>query len=114
MPWRECSTRQPAGSFAANHGSRASSLPRREATPEVLLLLTHKRRYNDLMPRRHKPVKHSPYRKVNNEASKRRYPSKITAERAAEVAMLQYPGLELSVYQGSDRGWYLTRRNPEN
>jgi hypothetical protein len=114
MPWRECLTRQPVWSFATNHSSRVNSLPRHEAAPEVLLLLTRKRSYNDFMPRRHKPVKHSTYRKVNNEASKRRYPSKITAERAAEVAMLQYPGLELSVYQGSDRGWYLTRRNPEN
>jgi hypothetical protein len=46
---------------------------------------------------------------VNNEAAKRRYPSEFEAKKAAEERMLLFPSLELTVYQGADRGWYLTR-----
>lgn len=60
------------------------------------------------MPRRNKPVKHTPYQPARSETAKRRYPTKHTAEDAAELRMLQNPGLELSVYQGTDGGWYLT------
>ncbi len=62
------------------------------------------------MPRRHTPPKHTPFRFIDSEASKKRYPTKHAAEKAAELSMLQKPGLELSVYQGTDGGWYLTRR----
>ncbi len=62
------------------------------------------------MPRRHKPVKHTPFQPVNNEGAKKRYPTKAAAEKAAEIAMLQRMGLELTVYQGLDGGWYLTRQ----
>jgi hypothetical protein len=62
------------------------------------------------MPRRNsKPRKHVPFRIVNNEAAKRRYPSEFEAKKAAEERMLLFPSLELTVYQGADRGWYLTR-----
>jgi hypothetical protein len=47
---------------------------------------------------------------VNNETSKKRYPSKQAAEKAAEERMLLQMGLILSVYQGMDGGWYLTRK----
>ncbi len=63
------------------------------------------------MPRRHTPLKHTRYTpSVNNEANKTRYPSKHAAEKAAELRMLENMNLELSVYQGQDGGWYLTRR----
>lgn len=62
------------------------------------------------MPRRHKPTKHTPFRLVNNEANKTRYPSKQAAEKAAELQMLQNMSLELRVYQAADGGWYLTRQ----
>lgn len=62
------------------------------------------------MPRKNKASKRAPYRYVNNDANKTRYASKHAAERAAEIIMLQNMGLELSVYQGSDGGWYLTRQ----
>jgi len=61
------------------------------------------------MPRKNKPVKHTPFQFVNNEAGKTRYPSRQAAEKAAELRMLQNMSLELSVYRGSDGGWYLTR-----
>lgn len=60
------------------------------------------------MPRRNKPIKHIPYQPVNREANKVRYATKAAAENAAELRMLQNMSLELSVYQGSDGGWYLT------
>jgi hypothetical protein len=64
------------------------------------------------MPRRNsKPQKHIPFNPPNNERAKTRYPNKKEAEKAAELQMLIVPRLELSVYQGMDGGWYLTRRN---
>jgi hypothetical protein len=45
---------------------------------------------------------------VQNEGGKKRYPSKQAAEKAAELRMLQQSGLELTVYQALDGGWYLT------
>jgi len=65
--------------------------------------------YNEYMPRRHTPAKHTPYRPPENEKLKKRYPSKQVAENAAEIQMLQIPGLQLRVYQAPDGGWYLTR-----
>ena len=62
------------------------------------------------MPRRHRPIKHIPLLILQNEKSKTRYANKNAAERAAEIIMLQNMGLELSVYQGTDGGWYLTRQ----
>lgn len=62
------------------------------------------------MPRRHKPTKHTPYRPAINESSKKRYPSEQAAQKAADLAMLQKQGLELSVYQGINGGWYLTSK----
>lgn len=60
------------------------------------------------MPRRHIPTKHTPYVFPQNEGGKIRYPSKKAAEKAAELRMLQYPNLDLTVYQALDGGWYLT------
>ena len=60
------------------------------------------------MPRKNKSVKHIPFRIVNNDANKTRYPTKRAAEEAAEIRMLEVMGLELEVYQGFDGGWYLT------
>jgi hypothetical protein len=60
------------------------------------------------MPRRNKPVKHTPFVFQRNEGGKVRYSSQKAALRAAELRMLQVPNLELSVYQGLDSGWYLT------
>lgn len=65
--------------------------------------------YNSRMPRRHTPQKHTPYQPVNNDKSKTRYPSKQAAQKAADERMLLHPQLELTVYQGLDGGWYLTR-----
>lgn len=62
------------------------------------------------MPRKNKPIKHSPYRPLKNERTKTRYPTERAAEQAAEIRMLQTPNLELAVYQGTDGGWYLTSR----
>ncbi len=45
-----------------------------------------------------------------NERAKTRYRNKKDAEKAAEMQMLIVPSLELTVYQGIDGGWYLTRR----
>lgn len=63
------------------------------------------------MPRRHKPTKHTPFQQSIDTPNKKRYPSKLAAERIAEQQMLLHPGLELKVYQGSDKGWYLTRNS---
>ncbi len=65
------------------------------------------------MPRRNKPAKHIPYRPVNREVNKVRYATKAAAESAADLRMLQNMSLELSVYQGSDGGWYLTSSSKE-
>ena len=67
------------------------------------------------MPRRtSKPIKHVRYvPPVNNERAKTRYKNQKDAEKAADLQMLIVPGLELSVYQGSDSGWYLTRKRPQ-
>jgi hypothetical protein len=64
------------------------------------------------MPRRNsKPIKHIRFEPpINNERAKTRYKNQKDAEKAAELQMLIVPGLELSVYQGADGGWYLTRK----
>jgi hypothetical protein len=61
------------------------------------------------MIRKRKPV-YIPPMPHDPEAGKTRYPTKKIAERAAETQMLQVPGLELTVYQIENGGWYLTRR----
>lgn len=61
------------------------------------------------MPRRHKPIKHIPFQIPNNDAAKKRYPSKAAAEKAAQERMLLLPHLQLTVYEGLNGGWYLTR-----
>lgn len=60
------------------------------------------------MPRRHNPIKHTPFVFSQNEGGKKRYPSKEAAQKAAELRMLQHPDLDLTVYQALDGGWYLT------
>lgn len=66
------------------------------------------------MPRRNsKPIKHVRFAIVNNDKAKVRYPNKLAAERAAEERMLLHPHLTLTVYQGLDRGWHLTRQDNE-
>lgn len=62
------------------------------------------------MPRKSKPIKHTPFHYVNNEKGKVRYGTKQAAEKAAELRMLQYPNLDLTVYQALDGSWYLTRK----
>jgi hypothetical protein len=62
------------------------------------------------MPRRRKDIKYIIPKPHDPEVGKTRYPSKKAAENIAEIQMLQKPGLELSVYQENDGGWYLTRR----
>lgn len=64
------------------------------------------------MPRRKKPIEYIPPKPITSETPKKRYPTKKVAENIAEIQMLQNPGLELSVYQGDNGGWYLTRRKP--
>ena len=62
------------------------------------------------MPRRNsKPIKHVPFSLPDNDKAKVRYPSRQAAKKAAEERMLLLPQLELTVYQGTDGGWYLTR-----
>jgi len=66
------------------------------------------------MPRRHRYQQHVRFTFPKGEKGKTRYPNKEAAEKAAEIRMLQNPGLELTVYQGIDKGWYLTRnQEPE-
>ena len=43
-------------------------------------------------------------------SKKKRYPSKLEAERAAEYLMALDFSLELKVYQDLDGGWYLTKQ----
>ena len=62
------------------------------------------------MPRRNKPVKHTPFVMPAVEKDKVRYATKQAAEKAAELGMLRDMQLELTVYQGQDGGWYLTSR----
>ena len=50
---------------------------------------------------------------MDNERAKIRYPSKHAAEKAAEERMLLHMGLSLTVYQGFDGGWYLTRNTSD-
>lgn len=62
------------------------------------------------MPRknnRHKQTAPAPFDLRTPEDNKTRYQNKHEAERVAEIAMLQTPGLELDVYE-SNGGWYLT------
>lgn len=60
------------------------------------------------MPRRNNTPKHVPFKIINREANKQRYSSKLAADKAVEIFMLQKPGLSLGVYKGNDGGWYLT------
>jgi hypothetical protein len=60
------------------------------------------------MPRRIKPIKHTPFQFPQNEKGKKRYPNKAAAEKAAELRMLENQRLTLAVYQAVDGGWYLT------
>jgi hypothetical protein len=62
------------------------------------------------MPRKHKPIKHTPFQFAQNESGKKRYPSKQAAEKAADLRMVEYPNLQLEVYRGIDGGWYLTSK----
>ena len=66
------------------------------------------------MPRRNsKPIKHIRFEPVNNDRAKVRYTNQAAAEKAAEERMLLQPQLSLSVYQGLDGGWYLTRSSSD-
>lgn len=62
------------------------------------------------MPRRNRPIKHEPFQFPQNDKGKVRYATKAAAEKAAEERMLLYPILRLTIYQGVDGGWYLTRK----
>lgn len=62
------------------------------------------------MPRRNKPVKHTPFHIPLNEKGKVRYGTKKAAEQAAQYRMVEHPELELTVYQALNGGWYLTRQ----
>lgn len=64
------------------------------------------------MPRKNKSKPHTPYNPGKNDRNKRRYPSKLAAEKSAELAMSINHSLELSVYRGLDGGWYLTSNQP--
>ncbi|MDN5819323.1 MAG: hypothetical protein L0H36_02155 [bacterium] len=62
------------------------------------------------MPRknnRQKQTPQTPFRFIAPEDNKTRYKNKHEAERVAEIAMLQNPGLALDVYH-TNGGWYLT------
>lgn len=64
------------------------------------------------MPRQNKPTKHVPYQPQSTCGTKRRYNDKISAEKSADILMLQDMNLELRVYQCSDcQKWHLTRLN---
>jgi hypothetical protein len=62
------------------------------------------------MPRRNKTPKHTPFKLTSPEANKVRYGTKQAAEKAAELRMLENPGLELAVYQALNGSWYLTSK----
>lgn len=60
------------------------------------------------MPRKNKTRPHTPYQATKNDQNKRRYSSRLEAEKSAKLTMTIKPDLELSVYRGLDGGWYLT------
>jgi len=64
------------------------------------------------MARRRKDIKYILPKPHDPEAGKKRYPTKKMAKNAAETQMLQVPGLELTVYQTGNGGWYLTSIKP--
>lgn len=66
------------------------------------------------MPRKNQRAK---YQKVTytvqRSTGKTKFGTKAAAEQAAELRMLENPGLTLHVYKERD-GWYLTRQQRDN
>ena len=64
------------------------------------------------MPRKNnkKKIKFERFEMQLSSSKKKRYPSKLEAERAAEHLMALDFSLELKVYQDLDGGWYLTKQ----
>jgi hypothetical protein len=62
------------------------------------------------MPRKNKAVSYTRTIYTPLKSPKKRYRTHHEAQKAAEMQMLQHPGLELTVYQDTDRGWYLTSK----
>lgn len=64
------------------------------------------------MPRKNnkKKVKFERFEMQLSSLKKKRYASKLEAERAAEYLMTLDFSLELKVYQDLDGGWYLTKK----
>ena len=64
------------------------------------------------MPRKNnkKKVKFERFEMQISSSKKKRYTSKLEAERAAEYLMTLDFSLELKVYQDLDGGWYLTKQ----
>ncbi len=64
------------------------------------------------MPRKNnkKKVKFERFEMQLSSSKKKRYVSKLEAERAAEYLMTLDFSLELKVYQDLDGGWYLTKQ----
>ena len=64
------------------------------------------------MPRKNnkKKVKFERFEMQLSSSKKKRYVSKLEAERAAEYLMALDFSLELKVYQDLDGGWYLTKQ----
>lgn len=63
------------------------------------------------MPRKNNITPHTPYRRADQPAGKRRFTTKRQAEDVANEQMLLRPDLQLYVYKDLDGGWYLTRKN---
>lgn len=64
------------------------------------------------MPRKNnkKKVKFERFEMQLSSSKKKRYASKLEAERTAEYLMTLDFSLELKVYQDLDGGWYLTKQ----
>lgn len=62
------------------------------------------------MPRKNRTPKHIPFKQTFSSSGKTRYKSKKAAESAAEHIMLMDMKVEISVYQDTDGGWYLTSK----
>ena len=64
------------------------------------------------MPRKNnrQKVKFERFEMPLSNSKKKRYSSKLEAERAAEYLMTLDFSLELKVYQDLDGGWYLTKQ----
>lgn len=60
------------------------------------------------MPRKNRSPKHIPYIRSVKTQAKRRFLTRMAAQKAADERMLLHPELELSCYQDIDGGWYLT------